>query len=44
VKISKLGSRIIKTAPEYEDCKKLAKKLNMPLIEVMERVKSQRKS
>ena len=35
VKISKLGSRIIKTTPEYEDCKKLAKKLNMPLIEVM---------
>ncbi len=44
VKISKPGSRIIKTAPEYEDCKKLAKKRNMPLIEVMERVKSQRKS
>lgn len=44
VKISKLGSRIIKTTPEYEDCKKLAKKLNMPLIEVMKRVKSQRKS
>lgn len=44
VKISKLGSNIIKITPEYEDCKKLAKKLNMPLIEVMERVKSQRKS
>lgn len=44
VKISKLGSRIIKTTPEYEDCKKLAKKLNMSLIEVMKRVKSQRKS
>ncbi|PIW88726.1 MAG: TIGR00299 family protein [Nitrospirae bacterium CG_4_8_14_3_um_filter_44_28] len=35
VKISKLGGRIIKTTPEYEDCKKLAKKLNLPLIEVM---------
>jgi len=44
VKISKLGSRIIKTTPEYEDCKKLAKKLKMPLTEVMERVKGQRKS
>lgn len=44
VKISKLGNDIIKTTPEYEDCKKLAKKLKMPLIEVMERVKSQRKS
>lgn len=43
-KISKLGSRIVKTTPEYEDCKKLAKKLNMPLIEVMKRVKSQQKS
>ncbi|MFH1014412.1 MAG: nickel pincer cofactor biosynthesis protein LarC [Nitrospirota bacterium] len=41
VKISKLGSRIIKTAPEYEDCKKLAKKRNMPLIEVMEKISSQ---
>ncbi|MCG2709928.1 MAG: nickel pincer cofactor biosynthesis protein LarC [Thermodesulfovibrionales bacterium] len=44
IKVSKLGSDIIKITPEYEDCKKLAKKLNMPLIEVMERVKSQRKS
>lgn len=46
VKISKLGNGIIKTTPEYEDCKKLAKKLNTPLIEVMKRVKikSQRKS
>ena len=38
VKTSKLGSRIIKTAPEYEDCKKLAKKLKMPLIEVMKTI------
>ncbi|MDP3259685.1 MAG: nickel pincer cofactor biosynthesis protein LarC [Thermodesulfovibrionales bacterium] len=41
VKTSKLGSRIIKTAPEYEDCKKLAKKLNMPLIEVMKKISHQ---
>ncbi|MCX5717632.1 MAG: nickel pincer cofactor biosynthesis protein LarC [Nitrospirae bacterium] len=41
VKISKLGSRIIKTIPEYEDCKKLAKKLHMPLIEVMKKISFQ---
>ncbi|HBG92504.1 MAG: TIGR00299 family protein [Nitrospirae bacterium GWF2_44_13] len=41
VKISKLGSRIIKTTPEYEDCKKLAKKLTMPLTEVMKKISSQ---
>jgi uncharacterized protein (DUF111 family) len=38
VKISKLGNDIIKTTPEYEDCKRLAKKLNLPLIEVMRTV------
>jgi uncharacterized protein (TIGR00299 family) protein len=42
VKISKLGSDIIKTTPEYEDCKKLAKKLNVPLIEVMKKISSAR--
>ena len=41
VKISKLGSDIIKTTPEYEDCKKLAKKLTMPLTEVMKKISSQ---
>jgi uncharacterized protein (TIGR00299 family) protein len=41
VKISKLGSSIIKITPEYEDCKKLAKKLNMPLIEVMKKISHQ---
>jgi len=35
VKISKLGSKVVRRTPEYEDCKRLAKKLNMPLIEVM---------
>ncbi|MBI4687158.1 MAG: nickel pincer cofactor biosynthesis protein LarC [Nitrospirae bacterium] len=38
VKVSKLGDDIIKTAPEYEDCRRIAKKLNMPLIEVMKRI------
>ncbi|MBI5049745.1 MAG: nickel pincer cofactor biosynthesis protein LarC [Nitrospirae bacterium] len=35
VKISKMGNEILKSAPEYEDCKKIAEKLNKPLIEVM---------
>ncbi len=39
-KISKLGNKIIKVTPEYEDCKRLARKLNMPLIEVIKRVSS----
>ena len=38
VKFSKLGDDILKVTPEYEDCKRLAKKLNMPLIEVMRRI------
>ncbi|MBI5195904.1 MAG: nickel pincer cofactor biosynthesis protein LarC [Nitrospirae bacterium] len=37
VKISKLGNEILKSAPEYEDCKKIAEKLNKPLIEVMKK-------
>ena len=39
VKVSKLGDEILKIIPEYEDCKKIAKKLNMPLIEVMRKIK-----
>jgi uncharacterized protein (TIGR00299 family) protein len=39
VKFSRLGDEILKVAPEYEDCKKIAKRLNMPLMEVMRRVK-----
>jgi len=39
VKLSKLGDKILKVAPEYEDCKRIAKKLNIPLIEVMEKIK-----
>lgn len=38
VKISKFGDEVLKSTPEYEDCKRIAKKLNMPLIEVMKRV------
>ncbi|MEW6419528.1 MAG: nickel pincer cofactor biosynthesis protein LarC [Nitrospirota bacterium] len=39
VKFSKLGDEILKVVPEYEDCKRIAKKLNIPLIEVMEKIK-----
>ena len=35
VKISKLGDDVVKTTPEYEDCKKIAKKLKVPLIDVL---------
>ncbi len=39
VKFSRLGDDILKATPEYEDCKRIAKKLNIPLIEVMKKVK-----
>jgi pyridinium-3,5-bisthiocarboxylic acid mononucleotide nickel chelatase len=38
VKISKSGDTILKTVPEYEDCKKIAKKLNLPLIEILKKI------
>ena len=38
VKYSKLGKDIVKAVPEYEDCKRIAKKLNIPLVEVMKHV------
>jgi uncharacterized protein (TIGR00299 family) protein len=39
VKFSRLGKEILKATPEYEDCKRLARKLNVPLIEIMRRIK-----
>jgi uncharacterized protein (TIGR00299 family) protein len=39
VKFSRLGNEILKATPEYEDCKKLARKLNIPLIDIMRRIK-----
>jgi uncharacterized protein (TIGR00299 family) protein len=39
VKISRLKDNILKTMPEYEDCKRIAKKRNIPLIEVMKKIK-----
>jgi hypothetical protein len=38
VKFSRLGDEILKATPEYEDCKKIAKKFDIPLIEVMKKV------
>jgi len=39
VKFSRLGDDIIEATPEYEDCKRIAKRLNIPLIEVMRKIK-----
>ncbi len=39
VKVSRLGNEILKITPEYEDCKRIAKRLKIPLIEVMKGVK-----
>jgi uncharacterized protein (TIGR00299 family) protein len=38
IKVSKVGQDVFKVTPEYEDCKKIARKFNMPLIEVMKRI------
>ncbi|MDP3296394.1 MAG: nickel pincer cofactor biosynthesis protein LarC [Thermodesulfovibrionia bacterium] len=43
VKISRLGADMVKITPEYEDCKKIAKKFNIPLIEVIKSVSSTEK-
>jgi len=40
VKISNLGNNIIKYTPEYEDCRKIAKKFNVPLLKVIKEVVS----
>ena len=41
VKESRLGDAIVKFTPEYEDCKKIAKKFDIPLVEVMKMVYTQ---
>jgi hypothetical protein len=40
IKKSKRGKEIQKVSPEYEDCKKIAKKFNIPLLEVIKAVSS----
>jgi pyridinium-3,5-bisthiocarboxylic acid mononucleotide nickel chelatase len=42
VKVAKSGTDIIKTTPEYEDCKRIAKKLKIPLVEVMRKIRCNR--
>lgn len=34
VKVARLGSRVVNMAPEYEDCRELARRHNLPLKEV----------
>ncbi len=41
-KKSHLGKEVEKISPEYEDCKKIAKKYNIPLIDVIRRVTGDR--
>lgn len=38
VKKSRLGKEIQKASPEYEDCRKIARKFNIPLLEVLKAV------
>jgi uncharacterized protein (TIGR00299 family) protein len=38
VKISRLKDNVLKKMPEYEDCKKIAKRLNIPLIEIIKKL------
>jgi uncharacterized protein (DUF111 family) len=35
VKIAWLGDVIVNVKPEYEDCRELAKKLNLPLKDIL---------
>jgi hypothetical protein len=39
VKVSRLGKEICKVTPEYEECKKIAKKYNIPLLDVIKTIK-----
>jgi uncharacterized protein (TIGR00299 family) protein len=38
VKFSKFDDGMIKATPEYEDCKRIAEKLDIPLIELMKKI------
>jgi uncharacterized protein (TIGR00299 family) protein len=39
IKYARYGDKILKANPEYEDCKRIAKKTGLPLIDVMKRMK-----
>ncbi|MFZ5907147.1 MAG: nickel pincer cofactor biosynthesis protein LarC [Nitrospirota bacterium] len=38
VKYSSLGGKVLKATPEYEDCKKIARKLGIPLMHILKRI------
>jgi len=38
VKTSRLGKSRVKSTPEYEDCKKIAKETSLPLREIIDEV------
>lgn len=40
IKISRFGNHILKAVPEYRDCRKIAKKFNIPLFEVIKSIAS----
>jgi uncharacterized protein (DUF111 family) len=40
VKVKRLGSRIISAAPEYEECQRIAREHNLPLMDVYEIVRA----
>ena len=40
IKNARLGGKLLRSEPEYEDCKKAAKKSGVPLAEVIRRIKS----
>ncbi|MGQ9571289.1 MAG: nickel pincer cofactor biosynthesis protein LarC [Thermodesulfovibrionales bacterium] len=41
IKISRLGKELLKASPEYEDCKKIAKRTGIPLVDVIRRITTQ---
>jgi len=41
VKIGKLGNKVLKTAPEYESIKKIARDKKIPFLEVLKRVEAE---
>jgi uncharacterized protein (TIGR00299 family) protein len=38
VKISRLSNGTLKMTPEYEDCKRIAKQLNIPLVDIIKKI------
>ena len=38
VKFSRLGGEVLKATPEYEDCKRIARKLGIPLMHIMKKI------